>query len=480
MIRTLLFACLVFTFTSKVCAQPCKTVVGYFPGWQWYDRAQLVNPQTIEYEKYSIINYAFFSPLEDGSLTIIDPWGDKNVLLGNINWATAPVGYDSSYDFGDPAYHIPGTGLVDLAHDEGTQVLISLGGWSDSDLFPGIAEDPVKRTNFAHWCNEAVRAFGFDGIDVDWEYPGYEPHGGSPADKANFTLLIQEVRDSLDALEPDEGHELLLTGAFGASPDRMDDVEWDDIVLLMDYINLMSYDYFGAWDANSNHNSPLYQPAVGDPDFNISTSVSHLVNTYDVPSDIINIGVAFYGRSVKTSGDPTLHGPTLQYADGSTFWEDEGSPLYYNIQKHIDQFSDHWDEVAGVPYLLGIEGLNTFVSYDNEASIELKAQFVLDNDLAGVIIWEITGDYMETFQGSGVIAGTPLTDALNYVFCNESIYCPADFDQSGTVNSTDLLIFLSEFGCLVDCTANLNGDENPQVDVSDLLIFLSYFGQSCD
>lgn len=62
--------------------------------------------------------------------------------------------------------------------------------------------------------------------------------------------------------------------------------------------------------------------------------------------------------------------------------------------------------------------MNTFLSFDNERSIAEKANDIVDNDLGGAIIWEITGDYIETFPGSGVIANTPLVDTLNSVLCN--------------------------------------------------------------
>jgi chitinase len=86
-------------------------------------------------------------------------------------------------------------------------------------------------------------------------------------------------------------------------------------------------------------------------------------------------------------------------------------------------FADNWDATAKVPYLTGLNGLNTFVSYDNEQSIELKAQYIVEENLRGAIIWEITGDYIETSPGSGVILGTPLVDKLNHVLCN---YSPQD------------------------------------------------------
>ena len=107
---------LLYFLPFLVMAQPCKEVVGYYAGWQWYDRNKLMSPQTIPYSKYSILTYAFFQPQADGTLKISDPWGDKNQLLGAIDWATAPAGYDTQYDFGNPAYHLPNQKLSDYAH----------------------------------------------------------------------------------------------------------------------------------------------------------------------------------------------------------------------------------------------------------------------------------------------------------------------------------------------------------------------------
>ncbi|MEO9533140.1 MAG: glycosyl hydrolase family 18 protein [Crocinitomicaceae bacterium] len=392
----------------------CKEVIGYYPGWQWYDRNKLVRPETIDYDQYSIINYAFLYPLPDGQIQITDPWGDKNLLLGSINWGVAPAGYDSAYDLGNPDYHNPGTSIVHHAHMNNTDILISIGGWTLSSDFPAIAADPVKRANFAHWCNEVIRMYDVDGIDIDWEYPGYEPHNGGPADMVNYTLLLKEVRDSLDVIDQD----LMLTAAFGAASDRMDDIEWNEMVATLDFINLMSYDFFGAFSPSTNHNSPLYTPAEGDPTFNCNSAIERLINDHNVPSDMINLGVAFYGRTAKTTGTPGLHVPTTGATDDGTFSADEGSPQYYNIVSNMSLFTEHWDSLAEVPYLTGNGSLNTFVSYDNEKSIGLKGQYVVDNDLAGVIIWEITGDYMESSPGSGVISGTPLADTLNLSLCN--------------------------------------------------------------
>jgi chitinase len=382
---------------SSFAQGPCKEVIGYYPDWQWYDRSQLVNPMTIDYSKYTIINYCFFQPMPNGTIALGDSWAEQNLLQGQFNWSTNQ--------------YIPNTSIVDRAHNANTKVLVSIGGWTWSNNFPAIAADPVKRAAFAHDCNYYVNFYNLDGIDIDWEYPGYAPHGGGPADAGNFTLLMRQIRDSLDALELQHNEQYLLTAAVGASQAHMSNVQWNNIVPLLDMINLMSYDFFGAWDANANHNSPLYAPACGDPSFNIDSAFRALTTVYGVPANKINIGVAFYGRT--QSGYTSLCGPTNGQAAVNAFPPD-GVPLYYDIHNNMSSYTRNWDSNAEVPYLTG-NGI--FVSYDDEESIGKKADYINANGACGAIIWEITGDYIETAPGSGVIAGTPLADTLNAVFC---------------------------------------------------------------
>jgi chitinase len=402
-----LFFTLTFSFAQSL---PCKEVIGYYPNWQWYDRAKLVRPTTIDYSKYTIINYAFFSPQINGTITSTDTWADENLLKGQPNWSQG--GY------------YPNTSIVDLAHNAGVKILPSIGGWTLSNNFPSIAADATKRSTFANACVQLITEYNFDGIDIDWEYPGYAPHGGSAADKQNFTLLMQAIRNALTAKTAQTGKTYLLTACFGAAQSHINNIEWANVVPLLDCFNLMSYDFFGSWDAITNHNSPLYAPAQGDPTFNINSAVNALLNTYNVPANKICAGLAFYGRSHKTTNVPTLFGAGTGTADTQTFSDDDGSPLFYNILKKQSLFDKYTDNQAVAPYLLGKNGLKTFVSYDDTASITSKAAYIKNKNLRGCIIWEITGDYIETAVGSGAIAGTPLATAIKNVFC----------DVQGTVN----------------------------------------------
>jgi chitinase len=396
-------------YTTAMIAQPCRDIIGYYPAWQWYDRNKLVRPATIHYSKYTMINYSFFKPMPDGSIVGTDDWADPLILEGEMNWKTVPASHDAT------------TSLPHLAHQAGVKLLISVGGWSMSTDFPAIAADPVKRQRFANACKDLIQKYNLDGIDIDWEYPGYVEHGGTPADKRNCTLLYQAIRSAIDAHGATNGKKYLLTGAFGASPQHFENIEWAKLTPLLDRINLMTYDFFGAWNESTNHNAPLYATAqIGCVDCNIQFTIDKLLNTYNVPKEKLVAGVGFYGRSQKTVTAPYLYAQSTKTVDNATFPEDEGSPLYYNIVSKMNRFEYHWDEVVLSPYLTGKNGLNTFVSYDNPRSIARKAQYFKDRDLKGVIIWEITGDYIETAPNSGIIAGTPLLDTLNQIFCRSN------------------------------------------------------------
>jgi len=185
----------------------------------------------------------------------------------------------------------------------------------------------------------------------------------------------------------------------------------------------MTFDFFGPWEKVANHNAPLYPTTVGDANYNIQSAFYMLTQTYRVPASKINLGAAFYGRS--QTGATALNQPTSGQADNSIFAADQGAPHYYNILTKMPLFDEFWDTTAKVPYLLGKANgpaAGIFVSFDNTKSMAIKAQFIKNNNARGIIIWEITGDYIETSSGSGIIASTPLIDTLNHIFCNSDIH----------------------------------------------------------
>ena len=142
-----------------------------------------------------------------------------------------------------------------------------------------------------------------------------------------------------------------------------------------------------------------------------------------MPSYKINLGVAFYGRTLQgfKGKEPELYAEHDGKVDIERYPLHEGMPLYYRIVDEMDGYDrQEWDDVVQNPYAISTKD-SAFVTYDNEKSIRLKAQYAFDNKCAGVIIWDATGDYMEKKKGSLLIKGTPLADQLVDVLqpCNQ-------------------------------------------------------------
>ena len=144
--------------------------------WQWYDRNKFADPQNIDFSKYDRINYAFFQPDIHGNLYGTDEWADPQLLWGPYTYnggGTTKCSWDLPLETGRKCnQHDTSKGIIELAHQVNVEVMPSIGGWTLSDNFPGIAASAAKRQNFARQCAELIRAYDFDGIDIDWEYPG--------------------------------------------------------------------------------------------------------------------------------------------------------------------------------------------------------------------------------------------------------------------------------------------------------------------
>ncbi|MDZ7765959.1 MAG: glycosyl hydrolase family 18 protein [Melioribacteraceae bacterium] len=159
-----------------------KEIIGCYRYWDYNQNPEVFDPVNIPYDKLTIINYSFFYPLESGEIVGIDPVADSYLLKGE------------NFESGKTS----GKSVIELAKQHGTKVLLSIGGWETSYNFPQVSANPSKRATFAHWCVKHIKQYGFDGIDIDWEFPGYKQHKGTDKDRENFTILLQAVRDSLE------------------------------------------------------------------------------------------------------------------------------------------------------------------------------------------------------------------------------------------------------------------------------------------
>lgn len=388
-IRSLSIFLLIMIVSGHVMGQK-KTVIGYYQSWQWRKAPALLSPRNIPYDKLTVINYSFFYPLESGEIVGMDPAADRYLLQGERDTSLPDI---------DPAGSI-----IELAKRQGARVVLSIGGWENSSNFPQVAADPQKRAHFAHSCVQHIRHYGFDGIDVDWEFPGYVRHKGTPQDRQNFTLLLQTVRDSLQALGGKTGAQYLLSISLPAAASHLVDLEVQKISAISDYINIMTWDLFSPGGKISNHNSALNGPAQGDSARCLDGAFKLYHDAHGVPAEKINLGAAFYGYAYKQCSK--IYGEH-QGADTSLFKGEDGIP-YAQIAEKMNLFERFWDPKAQAPYLVS-DSLNMLISLDDEESVALKADYIMQNKAGGLIIWPLLGDRLSDGR-------TPLLDAIHKKF----------------------------------------------------------------
>jgi chitinase len=347
-------------------------IVGYYPSWGIYIRDYQI--MDIPAGRLTHVNYAFAN---------IDP-DTGECIIGDI-WAD------------DANFRQMALLRQQYPH---LKVLIAIGGWTWSGEFSNVALTEASREKFVASCvNRFLIRYGdaFDGIDLDWEFPvvgGIAGSAARPEDKHNYTLLVEEFRRQMDALEEETGREYLLTLAAPAKPATYAHYELDALSQYLDWFNVMTYDYHGSWDDTTNFSAPLNESS-GDPSegrLSVDTTVQGYLEA-GVPPEKIMLGVPFYGRGWAgvPDVDHGLYQPTTHLPRGT--WE-KGIFDYKDLAKNYvaqNDYTRHWHEEAQAPWLYNpSEGI--FITFDDPESVALKADYVISHGLGGIMFWELSGD----------------------------------------------------------------------------------------
>ena len=270
------------------------------------------------------------------------------------------------------------------AHAAGCKVIVGLA--SDDGLvnFRQDISDRYRSTFVAALVNFVIQR-GYDGIDLD-----YEPIVDS--DVPNFSLFVQALRAGLDAAKPG----LLLTVAAADQP-----AMYAKIQNCFDQINLMTYDLSGKYhDFKSWYNSNLY----GDPyermlEYQPYPSIDDMVTQYltaGVNRQKLAIGCAFYGY--VWSG---ITGPKQDISGVKDSDINDGADYRYIMSTYYKKDRYHWDPVAHSAYLSIVgptPAKSDFISYDDARACKEKVEYVKQNGLGGVMIWEIGAGYTPTIK----------------------------------------------------------------------------------
>ncbi|MCF1437942.1 MAG: glycosyl hydrolase family 18 protein [Shewanella sp.] len=422
---------------------------GYVSDWAQYERGFALSD--IAPTAYTDLVYSFFGICGDqgskadkvkascnalgkaeGSIMSLDFWGSyQNAGRYNPGYPWNPIYDNINADNWDQLDAGNVRGLVgELVHlkqqNPDIDVSLSIGGWTLSEPFHRVAADATLTANFAASVVEMVKKFQVSGeplfttIDIDWEFPG---HGGechstgcyTKNDGDNFVTLLQAVRTALD----DAGYsQVKLSSAVGATQEYIELVGAKNYQALggknglLDKINLMSYDFWGAWENGFGHQTNLFGDSVDPKTAAVSNSADRAIKmlaSYGVEKSRIMLGIANYSRGkqgiITEEGNPfsvtkvtdttvfgTYEGTVVEGYDlfanmaGKDLRGDNGFSLYTDVANNADYY---YNNTTGLYY-----------SIDTPRTAALKANYAKANGLRGVFVWVVEQDYQ------GIIADT--------------------------------------------------------------------------
>ncbi len=266
------------------------------------------------------------------------------------------------------------THVMPRAREHGNWVVLSI---APESAWSSIVACDDRIANFADNIVDALNTYGFDGVDIDWEFPTHD-------EKERFTVLMSVVYARVKENNPDH----LVTAAIGAGMWQPPRYDLENSIEYIDYVNMMSY----SMSSNHGHyQNALYASPLNDhPTFEagrtlISCSIDEsidILHGFNVPYEKILVGLAFYG--IKQ---------TRHFDAGSGTWSDwtrSRSVFYHDIVSDYLNHPDYegfYDTLAGVPYIVKKDG-TVFISYDDPVSVREKVAYVIDKGLGGVMYWE--------------------------------------------------------------------------------------------
>ncbi|MFZ0814999.1 MAG: glycoside hydrolase family 18 protein [Candidatus Sulfotelmatobacter sp.] len=293
--------------------------------------------------------------------------------------------------------------LISRAHAAGVKVELCVSG--PSVLFVKIDADPALSAAFAQNIANFAIANGYDGVDFDYEVP-YTPR---QADQ--FTELVRNLR----ALMP--AGQYIISAAVSSSPGDYGVYDFAHMTPLLDFYNVMTYDFHGAWTNHSGHNSPLFlSPLDPGQEGSLDTSTVQFLSQFGVPAEKINLGTAFYGYYFDLN-------QLWEFCEDENLCGNDGAPsvTYAQVEQLLitGNWIENYDDLADAPYLLNPSArVFGFITYDNPASTARKVTYALNvRHLGGVFMWELSQDY----NGQG----QPLLDAMHSAFVSASAPAPA-------------------------------------------------------
>uniref|UniRef100_A0A3Q3ESJ8 GH18 domain-containing protein n=1 Tax=Labrus bergylta TaxID=56723 RepID=A0A3Q3ESJ8_9LABR len=267
--------------------------------------------------------------------------------------------------------------------------------------FRTMAGSQKNREVFIQSVIRLLRAFNFDGLDVDWRYPAEE-------DKQRFTELCK-VRSLISPLEPeletafvDEGtssnqERLILAASVSAERSTIDaGYEVEEIAMHLDFINVLTFDFHGPWESVTAHHSPLFQGSqdTGDAIYSNTASALEYWRDQGAPEEKLNMGLGAFGRAFSLSSNSSAVGaPASGPGEEGCYTGEEGFWASYETCLYLDGVQNHFISDQKVPYATTE---NQWVGFDDTTSINTKINYLKANNFGGAFVWSLD---LDDFRG---------------------------------------------------------------------------------
>lgn len=364
-----------------------KKVVGYVTAWGDVP----FTPKQAGYLTHVI--FAFVPMSEDGSLRV----GSPEVESSNDFETDERKSYLRLYEIRNAKAE--GGGRL--------KTMFAVGGWDNSQHFSKVIASRRLTNNFIKSALDILDYWGMDGLDITFEYPALGDAGeASPEDKKKYVRFLTKVRAGLEAHAEAKGRSqnpYILT-VVGAAGERLLDPGFDlkEIASIVDWINVMTLDYFGPWDSEwGGYTGPIAPLYSGGPEgysdkLNDDFTLEHYYCQIGDASKIV-MGLGFYGRFWNNSGTPVeSSNPLWRRAEensGGAF--DGGFESWRNIEaKYLSDtdLTQEFDDTTKTPYLFQSQSAGFLMTYEDPESISLKVKYAASKGLAGIMVWAVDFD----------------------------------------------------------------------------------------
>ena len=262
----------------------------------------------------------------------------------------------------------------------GTRVVLSIGGGGATlSLFSDMAYTAENRLTFTNSVLNILETYHLDGVDIDWEYPGYNTGRDVSIDRPNYTLLMATLYQKLKEANPD----YLVTAALPGGRYGYERYNLAQVEQYLDYIHLMTYDMHDSTYAY--HHTALYPSTNTALKANVVDSVNIFV-TNGVPIEKLVIGCAFYGRVyILTGSNVTENGVGSPVSSSGSYMTYTAIHTY--MLNNRGSYIYYYDSTAAAPTIY-IPSENKVISFDDRNSISAKCNYVLSSGVGGIMFWE--------------------------------------------------------------------------------------------